>query len=122
MSKKSYLIGRAGEELAEKYLIEKGYSIIKKNFRSHRGEIDLIAWEKDALAFVEVKNYSFNSYLSPLNSISHNKKTCIIHAAKTFLLKENLHNYTCRFDVLIIFSNENGGRKFLLIKNAFQVM
>ena len=121
MTKESYLIGKAGEDRAEKYLIEKGYKIIERNFRSKRGEIDLIAFDNTALAFVEVKNYSFRSYLSPLNSISHNKKICITHAAKAYLIKKNYHHLICRFDVLIIFSNENGGRRFLLIKNAFGI-
>ncbi|MBU0687572.1 MAG: YraN family protein [Candidatus Margulisbacteria bacterium] len=121
MSKESYLIGKAGEDLAESYLTGKGYIIIERNFRSRRGEIDLIAFEKDALAFVEVKNYSFRSYLSPLDSISRTKKTCLTHAAKSFLIRKNMHHKACRFDVLIIFSNNDSKKRFLLIKNAFQI-
>jgi putative endonuclease len=122
MSKESYLIGKAGEELAEKYLTEKGYKIIERNFRSRRGEIDLVAFDHEALAFIEVKNYSFKSYLSPLSSISREKKICLTHAAKSFLLQENINNLYCRFDVLIIFVNQRAERRFLLIKNAFQVL
>jgi putative endonuclease len=121
MPKESYLIGKTGEARAEKYLVEKGYLIVEKNYRSRRGEIDLIANDGGVLSFIEVKNYSFRSYLSPLESISRYKKLCLIHAAKTFLLRNGLPDQACRFDVLIIFSNENGGQRFLLIKNAFQM-
>jgi putative endonuclease len=51
------LTGRRGEEDAYFYLRRKGYLIIARNFRSsrHRGEIDLIGWDKDVLCFIEVK-------------------------------------------------------------------
>ncbi|HZR64172.1 MAG TPA: YraN family protein [Terriglobales bacterium] len=49
--------GQRGEEAAYFYLRRRGYTIIARNFRSsrHRGEIDLIAWDKDVLCFIEVK-------------------------------------------------------------------
>jgi putative endonuclease len=49
--------GRRGEEDAYFYLRKKGYVIVARNFRSphHRGEIDLIGWDKDVLCFIEVK-------------------------------------------------------------------
>jgi putative endonuclease len=121
MSKQNYLIGRAGEDLAEKYLSGKGYQIIERNFRTRKGEIDLVALDQENLAFVEVKNYSFKNYLSPLASITHTKKTCLVHAARAYLYLKNLGHLTCRFDVLIIFSNNSKERRFLLIKNAFQI-
>ncbi len=51
------LTGRRGEEDAYFYLRQRGYTIIARNFRTarHRGEIDLIGWDKDVLCFVEVK-------------------------------------------------------------------
>jgi putative endonuclease len=51
------LTGRRGEEHAYFYLRKKGYVIVARNFRTarHRGEIDLIGWDKDVLCFIEVK-------------------------------------------------------------------
>jgi len=51
------LIGRRGEDDAYFYLRRKGYVIVARNYRTarHRGEIDLIGWEKDTLCFIEVK-------------------------------------------------------------------
>jgi putative endonuclease len=49
--------GRRGEEDAYFFLRTKGYVVVARNFRStrHRGEIDLIGWDKDVLCFIEVK-------------------------------------------------------------------
>ncbi|HXY78923.1 MAG TPA: YraN family protein, partial [Candidatus Acidoferrales bacterium] len=51
------LTGRRGEEDAYFYLRRRGYTIIARNYRSplHRGEVDLVGWERDVLCFIEVK-------------------------------------------------------------------
>ena len=51
--------GAIGEELAEIMLLEKGYSILARNFRCRHGEIDIIAAKGGAVAFVEVKTRLF---------------------------------------------------------------
>ena len=48
-------IGKLGEDLAIKYLKEKGYEIIERNFRCKQGEIDIIAKAKEEYVFIEVK-------------------------------------------------------------------
>src|SRR6478672_3164799 len=50
-------IGRRGEEDAYFYLRRRGYVMVARNHRTarHRGEIDLIGWDKDVLCFIEVK-------------------------------------------------------------------
>ena len=55
MGRESYELGKNGEELACKYLLQKGFVIIERNFRAQQGEIDIIAKEKDCMVFVEVK-------------------------------------------------------------------
>jgi putative endonuclease len=49
--------GRRGEEDAYFYLRRRGYVVVARNYRTarHHGEIDLIAWDNDALCFIEVK-------------------------------------------------------------------
>jgi Holliday junction resolvase-like predicted endonuclease len=49
--------GRRGEEDAYFYLRRRGYTIIARNYRSpnHRGELDIVGWERDVLCFIEVK-------------------------------------------------------------------
>lgn len=50
-----YQISRLGEELAAKYLVSKGYTLLSKNFRTKNGEIDIIVHNDTHLVFVEVK-------------------------------------------------------------------
>ena len=85
MGKMSKLIGNFGEDMAVNYLSECGYKIIERNFRSNHGEIDIVAYDKDFLVFVEVKNYSFRSMSPPRYSIGKSKRESLIHAARTYL-------------------------------------
>jgi putative endonuclease len=121
MGKESKDIGNLGEELAANYLIEFGYKILDRNFRSHQGEIDIIAEDGDVLVFIEVKNYSFRSFGSPYSAISKSKKENIIRTARYYLHKYRITNKNCRFDVLTIFWDSLKNQKVDLIKDAFRV-
>lgn len=119
MGSESYQLGLAGEEQAANYLQKVGYKIITRNFRSQQGEIDIIAWEKDFLVFIEVKNYSYKSYGTAIGAISQSKKRSLIHAARTYLYKMKIGQAYCRFDVLAIYQQYDGPKSFELIQNAF---
>ena len=49
-------LGQEGERLAAEYLAKKGYHILKRNYRYHRHEIDIVAMHQTTLCFIEVKN------------------------------------------------------------------
>ncbi len=115
----SYQAGCKGEEIAAEYLINLGFKILDRNFHSQQGEIDLIARDKNTLVFVEVKNYSFRSYGSAVGAVRKGKRESIIHAARTYLFKNNLKDVNCRFDVLTIFRKRTGSQVIELYKNAF---
>lgn len=119
MGKESYQLGIEGEERASQYLIQHGYQILEKNFRSQQGEIDLVAKDKDTLVFVEVKNYSFRSYGSAIGAVRKSKRESIIHAARTYLFRKKIKNTHCRFDVVTISRDQNGSFGIELYKNAF---
>ena len=121
MGMESYQQGIKGEEIAEKYLSQQGYQVLERNFHSQQGEIDIIAKDKDFLVFVEVKNYSFKSLGSPVGAVRKNKKQSIIHAAQTYLYKNNIKNTYCRFDVIAIYRRMDGSRAIDLYKNAFAI-
>lgn len=121
MGKESYLQGLQGEEIAEQYLIQNGYEIIEKNYRSQQGEIDLIATQNNFLVFVEVKNYSFCSYGVPLAAVNINKRRHIIHAARTYIYRKGIKDQNCRFDVITIYRREDGSRAIELYQNAFMI-
>lgn len=64
---KSYIFGIESENKAKEYLIKIGFKIIKTNYKSKFGEIDIIALKNNTLHFIEVKsskNYESEYYLT----------------------------------------------------------
>lgn len=96
-------VGNFGENLAARYLNLKGYKIIKKNFRTKFGEIDLIAKKEEILVFVEVKTRSSNKFGEPSEAVNFIKTTKIIKTANYFISYFNIFDYNIRFDVIEIF-------------------
>ncbi|MEK9658017.1 MAG: YraN family protein [bacterium] len=109
--------GKEGEEISAIYLKDNGYKIITKNFYSYFGEIDIIAKLNQTLIFFEVKHYKKNSLIHPLYYINKKKQKNIIQTAKFYLLKNNIQNTCCQFDVIIIQDKKVTAH----IKDSFQV-
>ena len=63
-------IGKLGEGLAVKWLTDKGYSILKRNYLKKYGEIDIVARETDKIHFVEVKSVSYETKVDMENAVS----------------------------------------------------
>lgn len=105
--------GWYGEWLARKYLKEKKFLILKKNWQSPvdaRREIDLIAKDCGCLVFVEVRARSKNSINSGYFTINKNKKKSLLSACKDFLRTE-LNKYPVyRFDVIEVDLGESDGK------------
>jgi len=95
--------GREGEEAAASYLDKKGIRILEKNFRSNRGEIDLIALEDQTLIFAEVKTWSSYGMEALEHSINAKKRNKIIETSKYFLSLHREYRYMpIRFDVIFV--------------------
>lgn len=81
-------VGQFGEDLAFKYLINKGWDLIIRNYRRKSDEIDIIGKSPDnTLVFVEVKTLlkkSLNNGLTPEDNLSINKYRKISRAAQFF--------------------------------------
>jgi putative endonuclease len=113
--------GNKGEQIAKKYLLEKGLKLIESNFRYQRKEIDLIFTDnkKKILIFVEVKTRKTKTYGEPEESINFYKQKNIKIAAQGFLNKHHdYQNCDIRFDVLSVFF-EKDNIIFNHIENAF---
>ena len=99
-------IGSAGEREAKKFLISNKYEILKTNFHSPYGEIDIIAKDYETLVFLEVKVRS-TDLDSALNSISISKRKKISRTASYFLSKNHQYDEMfTRFDVIIILTRK----------------
>lgn len=112
------LSGIKGEDLAVSFLLKKGYSIIERNFRSKMGEIDIIAKDKDVLAFVEVKARSTEEFGSPLEAITPFKMKSLIRTATFYKLKNPKLPDAMRIDaVAITLDSKNNIKSIELVKN-----
>ena len=67
-------IDALGEKIAAEYLTGLGYTIRERNFRSREGEVDIIADKDDFLVFIEVRTRTSNSYGTPEESVTAQKK------------------------------------------------
>lgn len=99
--------GKIGEDAAVALLIKKGYEIIKRNYYSAYGEIDIIAKKDDELIFVEVKSRRYDSVEKPAEAVTPSKQKKIIKTAEKYL-DENENNLYPRFDVIEIFFSAVG--------------
>ncbi len=120
MKRNSYQQGQAAEQLALHYLEQQGLRLVKQNFHSYQGEIDIIMRQGDNLVFVEVRQRSSSHYGSALESITPKKQQRIIQTAHYYLQRHpQQQNDPCRFDVVVI-EPLSGEEKIQWIQNAFQ--
>lgn len=101
-NKKSF--GSEGEEIAAKYLAEKGFEIIERNYFAGHGEIDIIAKDpRDGyLVFVEVKTRNTMDYGDPAYAINKKKMIQLKKLAELYLAEKNILEQDCRFDVVTV--------------------
>ncbi len=111
--------GKEFEEQAARYLSEKGYRIVKRNFRFGKvGEIDIICADNTTLVFVEVKARKTKSFGTPEQAITPSKKAQLRRVAKAYLYVCGILDVECRFDVIAIDESESPAQLRHLI-NAF---
>ena len=77
--------GRAAEEAAARYLIRDGWTLLGRNVRIGRGELDLIARRGDVLAFVEVKARRTAEYGTPEDAVDARKRRKVARLAEIWL-------------------------------------
>ena len=97
--------GAWGEDLALRYLIQHGYTLLERNYRTRRGEIDLIVRKDDLLVFVEVKLRRQTAFGDPLEAVTYRKRNTIRSVAEHYLYTRNPPFDTLRFDVIGILAD-----------------
>lgn len=108
-------LGDLGEKIAEKYLIDRGYKILDKNFRySKLGELDIIAQKEKDIVFVEVKTRSKTGPTDflPEDNITVQKQKKLIKLSKIYLAKKRFldisNDIPWQIDVLAVEIYRNG--------------
>ncbi len=115
--------GNWGEDIAEQFLRKKGFNILHRNWRCERGDIDIVAMDKNCLVFVEVKSGSTEIFGPPELRITDSKKRRLYKLASLFLQRaaeSQLTNDSNRFDVVIVDGTPN---KYVVrhYENAFYI-
>jgi putative endonuclease len=101
--------GARGEQSACRYLSEKGWTVIARNFRTARGEVDIVASRSDTLAFIEVKSWKTFGKDGLEYAVGPRKRARILGTARAFLAARPGIPYSIvRFDVILIAGD--GGR------------
>ena len=118
MTKSTRQVGNEGEEKASLWLQEQGYEIVARNWRTRRGEIDIIAEKGNLLVFAEVKTLPSGDMETLSHELDERKQKRIVETAKLFLLNHRKYsNDTIRFDVLVV--NMPGLSDVYHIEDAF---
>ncbi len=95
--------GKKSEDIAASFLEGQGLKVICRNFRAKRGELDIIARDKDTLCIVEVRSRGESSPRVPEGELGRKKVRSITRAARKLIHKHGLQNVPVRYDLLVVY-------------------
>jgi putative endonuclease len=110
--------GNLGEELSAKWFEANGYTILERNWRFKKSEVDIIATKNNTLHFIEVKTRSNINLGLPEDSIDSRKMNALKRAAVAYL-EMNTQWINFQFDVFSILLNQNKPHDYFLIEDVF---
>lgn len=100
-------LGKKGEQLAVDYLIKKGYTIVQRNYRFQKAEVDIIAQLKNTLAIVEVKTRSTIDFGNPQDFVKPKQIQRLVKAVDEYVNVNKL-DVEVRFDIIAIVRQDKG--------------
>ena len=101
-------LGVLGEDAAATYLEDDGWTVLDRNVRWGRKEIDLVARRGRLLAFVEVKTRSGAGYGAPQEAVTWKKRREIESVARFYLARAGAADLDVRFDVVAVHTDREG--------------
>src|SRR5262245_36525009 len=114
-------VGAKAEELAHRYLTERGLKTLVRNYRCRAGELDLVMLDGSVLALIEVRLRADDRFSGASASVDRKKQRRIVLAAQHLLIThKNLAVYRARFDVIAI-SQDFAKTKIEWIRDAFSL-
>jgi putative endonuclease len=111
--------GKLGEHAAKKYLQRQGLKFLTANFRSPRGEIDLIFRDRDCLVFVEVKTRSSEEWVRPAAAVNAERRRRLTRAALDYLRLLDNPPVKLRFDIVEVLLQDGAVREVRHLPNTF---
>ncbi|MET0399276.1 MAG: YraN family protein [Longimicrobiaceae bacterium] len=101
-------LGDRGEEIAARHLAERGWTVLDRNYRLGRKEIDLVARRGETVAFVEVKTRGGRGYGHPLEAITWKKRREIGQVAQAWIDRHGCNGDVYRFDAVAVLVGGGG--------------
>ena len=114
---KHNLLGQKGEDIAARYLEQKGYTVQDRNWHCGHKDLDLVVTKDDTIVFVEVKTRTSTDWGDPHDFIDDRKIRRIVNSADAYL-RFNQVDMDVRFDIVSIVA-ESGVFKVEHIEQAF---
>lgn len=108
-----------GEKAAKKFLRSKGLKFLTANFRSRRGEIDLVFRDVDCLVFVEVKTRSSEDWTRPAAAVDARKRRLLSQTALDYLKLLRFPPARLRFDVVEVLVHDDKVSEIRHLPNSF---
>src|SRR5436190_10591349 len=113
--------GALGEAAAKKQLRRLGLKFLTANFRSARGEIDLVFREQDCLVFVEVKTRSSEEWARPAAAVDKERRQRLSRAALDYLRLVRNPQIKIRFDIVEVLLKDGAVGEVRHLPNTFQM-
>jgi putative endonuclease len=113
--------GELGERAAKKHLKKLGLKFLTANFRSDRGEIDLVFREDDCLVFVEVKSRSSEDWTRPAAAVDARKRRLLSQTALDYLKLLKNPELKIRFDIVEVLLTNGEVREVRHLPNTFSL-
>ncbi len=114
-----HALGQLGEELAVRYLRQQGYVILERNYRCSYGEVDVVARDRDRLAFVEVRTRRGRAFGSPEESVTPQKQQRLVTVAREYLQAHDYVDADWGIDVVAIeFASRDVLRRIELFRDV----
>lgn len=111
-------VGKRGEKLAELFLANRGHTILHRNWRYGRFELDLVTLKNDMLHIIEVKYRSSNTVALPEDAVNKKKLRSLMQAIDQFLfLNCNYNDF--RLDILSITEHAGNNIEYFLLEDVY---
>jgi putative endonuclease len=120
MTAATQLLGEEGERIAEAWLVQRGWRILDRRFRSGHRDLDLVAERSGVVAFVEVKARRGKSFGHPVEAVNWRKQRELTRSAAVWIARFGGSKQLFRFDVVGVLMDESGTR-IRHVENAFSV-
>ena len=113
--------GELGERAAKRHLKRHGLKFLTANFRTQRGEIDLVFRDHDCLVFVEVKTRSSEEWVRPAAAVDQERRERLSRTGLDYLRLLKNPKIKFRFDIVEVLLDNGAVREIRHLENTFEL-